>query len=87
LSIERELSAERIDDAERDRDLLTRTGRQRLQGQPGATTLAHQIPSLRTAMVIEHRLDPLLPLRPLMRERVPQPDPGTEIKDVLRWDP
>ncbi len=38
-------------------------------------------------MVIQRRLEPLLPLRALLRERVPQPDPRTQIKDVIRRDP
>ena len=38
-------------------------------------------------MVIEHRLDSLLPLAALLRERVPQADAGAEIEEVLGRDP
>ena len=38
-------------------------------------------------MVIEHRLDPLLPLAALLREGVAQPDAGAEIEDVIGRDP
>ena len=38
-------------------------------------------------MVIERRLDPLLPLAALLRERVAQPDPGAKVKDVIGRDP
>jgi len=40
-----------------------------------------------TAVVIEDRLDPLLPLGALMRERMPQADPRAEIEEVTRRDP
>src|SRR5450755_2021430 len=38
-------------------------------------------------MVIEHRLDPLLPLGAQMRERVTAPDPGAQVENVIWWDP
>ena len=38
-------------------------------------------------MVVEHRLDPLLPLAPLVRKRVPRTDPRAQIEDVLGRDP
>ena len=38
-------------------------------------------------MVVQHRLDPLLPLAPLLAKRVPQPDTGAQIKDVIGRDP
>jgi len=46
-----------------------------------------QVAVLRAAVVIEHRLDPLLPLSALMRQRVAQTHPGTEVEDVPRRDP
>ena len=42
---------------------------------------------MRAAVVVEHRLDPLLPLATLMRERVPRADPRAQIEDVLGRDP
>src|SRR5581483_7188489 len=59
----------------------------RLSRQPRATHAREQIAALRASVVIEHRLDPLLPLTTLMRERVPQPYPRSQIEDVLRRDP
>jgi hypothetical protein len=38
-------------------------------------------------VVKKHRLDALLPLRVLLDQRVTQPHPGAEIKDVIRRDP
>ena len=38
-------------------------------------------------MVIEDRLDPLLPLAALLVERVAQPDPGAQIEDMLGRNP
>ena len=38
-------------------------------------------------MVIEHRLDPLLPLAALLDQRVTQPDPRAQIEDVIGRDP
>ena len=38
-------------------------------------------------MVIEHRLDPLLPLGVLLDQRVTQPDLGAQIEDVIGRDP
>jgi MerR family transcriptional regulator, redox-sensitive transcriptional activator SoxR len=38
-------------------------------------------------VVIEHRLNALLPLAALVRERVAQPHPRAQIEDVLRRDP
>jgi len=83
----RELNIERIDHLQRDRDLLARSGGQRLCSKPGEAVLGHQVARLPTAVVIEHRLDPLLPLAALMRKRVPQPHPGPQIKDVIQRYP
>ena len=38
-------------------------------------------------MVIEDRLDALLPLAALVRERVPQPHPRAQIEEMVRRDP
>jgi len=38
-------------------------------------------------VVIQDRLDALLPLTPLMRQRVPQPDLGAEIQQMIGRDP
>jgi hypothetical protein len=47
----------------------------------------HQVASLRAAVVVEHRLDALLPLAALRRERVPQPDPRAQIQNVIGRNP
>ena len=83
----RDLRLERVDHRQRDRDLLTRGRRQRLGRQPLAPVTDQQRAALRTAMVIQRRLDPLLPLRALLRERVAQPHAGTQIEDVIGRDP
>ena len=77
-----ELHVERVDHRQRDGDLLAGGLRQPLRGEPFATIGGHQVTLVRGAVVIEHRLDPLLPLGPLMRERVPAADPGAEIEGV-----
>src|SRR5688572_8279842 len=57
LLVERgDLHVERVDHGQRDRDLLARAR------QPPPPLARHQIPPLREPVVIEHRLDPLLPL-------------------------
>jgi hypothetical protein len=38
-------------------------------------------------VVVEHRLDPLLPLSTLIDQRVAQPDPRTQIEDVIGRNP
>ena len=65
-------------------DLLARCGGQRLRRQPLAPTAHHQLSALRAAVVIQRRLDPLLPLATPLRQRVAQPDPRAEIEDVIR---
>ena len=83
----RELTVERVDHPERDRHLLARCRGQRLRGQPVTPVSGHQLTTLRAAVVIQRRLDPLLPLAALLRQRVPQPHPRAQIQDVLGRDP
>jgi hypothetical protein len=83
----RQLRVECVDHRQRDRDLLARARRQRLGGKPALPLAGHQVASLRAAVVIEHRLDALLPLASLLRQRVPQPDPRAQIQDVIRRNP
>ena len=54
--------------------LLDLRARVRLRRQPRAPVAGHQRAPLRAAVVIQGRLDPLLGLAALLRERVPQPD-------------
>jgi hypothetical protein len=56
-------------------------------GQPLPSLLGHQVAPLREAVVIEHRLDALLPLAALRDERVPQPHPGPQVENVIGRDP
>jgi hypothetical protein len=42
---------------------------------------------MRDAVVVEHRVHPLLPLGALMHEHVPAPHPRTEVEHVRRRDP
>jgi hypothetical protein len=52
LSIQRpELRVERVDHRKRQRDLLARTGRQRLAGKPALPLARHQVASLQAAVV------------------------------------
>ena len=51
-----------VDHLEGDRHLLARGRRQRLGGEPLAAGGGHQIALVRAAVVVEHGLDPLLPL-------------------------
>ncbi len=55
--------------------------------EPFATVTDHQLAALRSAVVVEDRLDPLLPLCALLAERVAQPDTRAQVEDVLRRDP
>jgi len=82
-----DLGLERVDHRERDRDLFTRGLRQRLSRKPLAPVADHQRAPRRAAVVIEHGLDPLLPLAALVRKRVPRTDPRAQIEDVLGRDP
>src|SRR5205814_2194884 len=62
LSIKRrELQIERGDHRKRDRDLLTRGLGQRQGSEPLAAVALHQLPRLRAALAVGHRLNPLLP--------------------------
>jgi hypothetical protein len=83
----RDLRLERVDHRQRHRDLLARGLRQRLRLKPRAPVADQQRTPLRAAVVIQRRLDPLLPLRALLRQRVAQPDPGAQIEDVIGRDP
>jgi hypothetical protein len=67
--------------------LTTRRDGQWLSGEPLAAVADHQRSALRTAVVIQGRLNSLLPLRALLGQRGPQPDPGTQIEDVIGRDP
>jgi hypothetical protein len=88
LAIKRgDLHLERIDDRDRDRDLLARRGRQPPRRKPLASLDGHQAAALRTAMVIQRCLDPLLPFAALLRQHVAQPQPLTQIEDPRRRDP
>jgi hypothetical protein len=46
-----------------------------------------QIAPLRQPVVVEHRLDALLPLPTLIAQRVTQPHPRAQVQDVIGWDP
>ena len=83
----RDLGVERVDHRERDLHLLAGARFQRLRGEPREPVTVHQVPALRAAVVIEHRLDPLLPFAALLRQGVAQPDAGAEIEDVIGRDP
>ena len=52
-----------------------------------ASGQGQQLAVLRAAVVIEDRLDALLPLSALMRQRVTQPNQGTQIEQMRRRDP
>jgi hypothetical protein len=82
-----ELRLDRIDERERGGDLLARVAGQLQLGEPLARFDAEQPCPGRDAVVIEHRLHPLLPLATLVDERVPQPHPGAELEQVLGRDP
>jgi hypothetical protein len=83
----RELGVERVDHRDRDHDLLACGLGQRLSGKPFAPVANHQLTPVWTAVVVEHGLDPLLPLAALVGERMPRPDPRAQIEDVLGRDP
>ena len=46
-----------------------------------------QLAALRAAVVIQDRLDALLPLAPLILERAPHPNLGAEIEQMRGRDP
>jgi hypothetical protein len=74
------LGVQRVDDRERDRDLLARRRRQVELVKPLPLFHGEQITSLRNAVVIEHGLDALLPLAALVDERVAQAHAGAQIE-------
>jgi hypothetical protein len=82
-----DLDLERVDHRDRDGDLRARGLRQRQALQPLPSVGGHQRSALRAAVVIEHRLDPLLPLGTLVGEGVTQPHTGAQIQQVRRRDP
>jgi hypothetical protein len=83
----RELRVERVDHRQRDRDLLACRGRQLQVRQPCARLGAEQPAARRDTVVIEHRLDPLLPLAALVDERVAQPHPAAQLVQMPGRDP
>jgi hypothetical protein len=88
LSVERsDLRLERVDHRDRDRDLLARRRGQRLLLEPRSAVARHQLAPLRAAVVIERRLNALLPLAALIAKRVAQPDPCAQIEQVVGRDP
>jgi hypothetical protein len=82
-----DLLVKRVDHRQRNSDLLARALRQRLGGEPCESVAVDQVSSLWAPVVVEHRLDPLLPLPALLRKGVTQPHPCAEIEDVLGRDP
>ena len=78
---------ERVDHLQRDRDLFASGGWQRQLLQPRAVHGAQQTSALGQPVVIEHGLDPLLPLTTVIHQRVAQPDPRAEIEQMVRRDP
>src|SRR5215217_7985576 len=76
------LGVQRVDDRQRDRDLLARRRRQVELLKPLPLFHGEQITSLRNAVVIEHGLDALLPLAALVNERVAQAHAGAQIEQV-----
>jgi hypothetical protein len=83
----RELDVERVDHRQRDGDLIACGHRERLSGGSLTAGGGHQVALVRAAVVVEHRLELLLPLGALMAQRVPPADLGAEIEDVTRRDP
>jgi hypothetical protein len=84
-----ELNIQRGDHPKRGRDLLARGGRQREAFPPLATLLGQKTNAavVRTTVVVEHRMNPLLPLAALVDQRVAQPNPRAQIEDVIGRDP
>ncbi len=72
---------------QRNIDLLPRRRGQLPLGEPLAFLDGHQIPMLREPVVIDDRLDPLLPLGALMRDQVPAADSRAQVEDVRGRDP
>lgn len=82
-----QLSVERVDHGQREGDLLARGDRQWLGRQPRAAADRQQLAALWAPVVIQDRLDALLPLTALMRQRVTQPDLGPKIQQMIVRDP
>ena len=82
-----QLHLERVDHRDSDRYLLARALRQGLGCEPLASLAGHERAALRTPVVEEHRLNPLLPLPTLIGQRVAQPDTRAQIEDMLGWNP
>jgi hypothetical protein len=78
---------ERVHHRARERDLLASGLGQRQGIEPVAPRVRHQPTPLRAAVVLEHRLDPLLPFGALLAEPVAQPDQGAQIEEVIGRDP
>ena len=55
--------------------------------RPFAVGERQQLAGVRNAVVIEHRVHPLLPLGALMHQRVPAPHPGAQIEQMRGRDP
>jgi hypothetical protein len=83
----RRLRVERGDHHKRDGDLFARAGGELQALQPGAVLGGQQAVALGEAMVVEHGLDPLLPLAALIDQRVPQADLRAQIQQVIRRNP
>jgi hypothetical protein len=83
----RDARVDGVDHRERDGDLLTSRRRQRQLLKPRAVLAGEQNRTHWQPVVIQHRLHPLRPLAALINERVAQPDPGAQIKDVIGRDP
>jgi hypothetical protein len=83
------LGVERVDHFKPDRHLLARGRRQRRLLEPLAPGRGQQVQTtpLRKAVVIENGVDPLLPLAAIVDQRVPEPDTGAEIKQMIGRDP
>ena len=82
----RRLGIERVDHRQRDRDLFACRIRQRETLKPPAVRGGQKPGLLRVPMVIEHRMDALLPLTALIDQRVTQPHPRAQIEQVLGRD-
>jgi len=76
---------ERVDHAERDRELLSRDLGDLQARQPAAPVGCEelQVRASGQPVVVEHRPDPLLPLAAIIDQRMPQPDPCAEIDPTL----
>ena len=84
----RQLRVERVDHPQPDRDLLARGFRQRRLLEPGAALRGQQYQAgASDPVVLEDRVDALLPLAAIIDQRVPQPHTGAEIEQMLRRDP